>query len=504
MSRSIAGIGAYVPRLRLSSAEIAANTTTGGPAGIERTAVADADEDTLTMAYEAATLALEAAGVPAGDLTAVTIATTTPTLAEESAAARLASVLGSDGETTQYGGSTAAGVSALTTELDRTDGTRLVVASDAPVGEPESALAAAAGAGAAAVVLDEDGPGTVKTTAGTTAAYPGTRYRPSGDRATRELGATAYEREAYVETVGEVVDRLAVDPDSIDSAALQAPDGKLPYRACGRLGISTVTVSTGTVVHDVGDSGAASPLVGLASALAAGAESVLVVGYGSGAEGSGAVLDLRGVPVENRIEGTETISYVDALRLRGVTAPDGEPDGGGAYVSVPTWQRSLPQRHRLTVGRCGRCGAVNLRPSGACRECHELSDYEPVTLPGTGVVEAATEIQPGGAPPEFTAQTTRGGSFVSAVVRLDGPQVHSDAVDDHETIDGNEGEESQADPGSDGGSHDRSLRVPMQVVGGSDNGVEIGDSVETTIRRVYTQEGLPRYGRKAIRRDDRR
>ena len=495
MSRSIAGLGAYVPRYRLPAAEVATNTTTGGPAGIERTAVTEADEDPLTMAYEAATLALDAAGVRADDIASVTLATTTPPLGEESAAARLASFLGTDGETAQFGGSTAAGVRALTTELDRTDGTRLVVASDAPVGEPESDLAVAAGAGGAAVVLDDDGPGSARATVGTNATYPGTRFRPRGERATREIGATAYERTAYVETIGEVVDRLNVDLESIDVVALQAPNGKLPYRACSRLDISTEAVSTGTVVHDVGDTGVASPLVGLASALDAGAESAVLVGYGSGSEGSGAVLDLAGVPVENRLEGTTTISYVDALRLRGETTPDGEPDGGGAYVSVPTWQRTLPQRHRLIVARCGRCGAVNLRPNGACRECHELPAYESVTLPGTGVVAASTEIQPGGAPPEFADQSTRGGSFVSAVISLDGPDVGHDSRGDPG---------SRVDRDSDADEGDRSLRVPMQVVGAPDSGVEIGDRIETTIRRVYTQEGLPRYGRKAIRRVDRR
>jgi hydroxymethylglutaryl-CoA synthase len=155
------------------------------------------------------------------------------------------------------------------------------------------------------------------------------------------------------------------------------------------------------------------------------------------------------------------LTYAEYLRRRG-TITSGEPEGGGAYVSVPSWQRTVPQRHRLVAGRCPACDALNFPPSGACLDCSERVAYDRVELPGTGTVEAATTIAQGGAPPEFVEQQSRSGPFVSAVVALDGP---------------------------DGGS----VSVPAQVLAGSED-VAVGDEVVTTIRRVYQQEGVIRYG----------
>ncbi|MFC6728222.1 Zn-ribbon domain-containing OB-fold protein, partial [Natronoarchaeum mannanilyticum] len=116
---------------------------------------------------------------------------------------------------------------------------------------------------------------------------------------------------------------------------------------------------------------------------------------------------------------------------------------------------------------CPGCGALNFPPSGACRRCNATADaYDPVPLPGTGTVEAVTTIAQGGAPPEFVEQQSKSGPFVSAVVALDGPR----------------GEET--------------VSIPTQVLA-SDDEVEIGTRVETTIRRIYTQEDVIRYGFKA-------
>ncbi len=487
----LAGVGAYVPRDRLPAAAIEDAWQSSGPSGIERTAVPAGDEDVLTMAYEAAVLALEAASCAADSIEALSLATTTPPHDEESGAARLAGFLGIDGETAQFGASTAAGTNALRSGLEKRSGPVLVVASDAPQGEPNGDVGINTGAGAAAIVLEPGGTGTVTETASSVVSYPGTRFRPRGEGRTRGLDNTAYDRSAYLETIGAVVDRLSTELETLDAAAIQAPDGSLPYRLARHHDLSAEQIRAGTVVHDVGDAGAASSLLGLAAALTAGHESVLLIGYGSGSEASGAVLECGAVPVRARLDGIETITYSDALRQRGVLTP-GEPHGGGAYVSLPTWRRSMPQRHRLVVGRCRSCGALDLRPDGACRSCHELTEYDRVGLPGTGTVAASTVIQSGGAPPEFTEQQARSGSFVSAIVALDGLDRTPGKPDESDT------DPDETERGAD------SLSVPMQVLAADEASIEVGDRVETTIRRIYTQEAVPRYGRKAILERDRR
>jgi len=340
----------------------------------------------------------------------------------------------------------------------------LVIATDAPRGAPDSEHEHAGGAGAVAAVLSSAGDCTIHDVSEYVEAYPGTRFRQRGSTETTGLGVTEYDRTAFTETVETAVSRLDTDPGRADAVALQAPNGKLPYRASGPLGVDTDAIQQGTTVHGIGDTGAASSLLGLVSALGSGALRVLVVGYGSGVGATAIALDDGGVSLDatSLDRPTVELSYGEYLRMRGDITP-GEPDGGGAYVSVPSWKRTLPQRHQLVAGRCPECDTLAFPPEGACTDCRELVEYEQVQLPGTGTVEAVTAIGQGGAPPEFVEQQARSGAYVSAIVALDGPE---------------------------GGS----VSIPAQVVDASPDAVEIGDRVDATIRQVYTQEGVTRYG----------
>lgn len=464
---SIDGLGAYAPRRYVTAETVREAWGYFAASGIERTAVPAADEDVLTMAYEASRLALDAADVPPARVSGLLLGTTTLPREDESACARVASFLGLAADTTtrQLSGSARVGVDAIALGLDASvdgDEAVLVVATDAPRGEPDSAVEHGAGAGAAAAVLTSVGEATVTDQAEYSAPYPGTRFRPAGERTSRSLGIKGYDRRAFREVVTGAVAGLE-RPPSVDAAAIGAPDGKLPYRVASGLGVDPETIQTGSTVHDVGDAGAATPLLGLARAIEDGADRVLVVGYGSGSEATAMVV--RGpVPTAVALDGTDELSYAAYLRVRGTITP-GEPEGSGAYVSVPSWRRTLPQRHRLVAGRCAACETLAFPPEGACTTCGALDSYEEVVLQGTGTVEATTVIGQGGAPPEFVEQQARSGGYASAVVAFDGP---------------------------DGSS----VGVPVQVVEWDDPPA-IGDAVRATIRRVYTQEGVTRYGLKA-------
>ncbi|POG56153.1 zinc ribbon domain-containing protein [Haloferax marisrubri] len=503
----VAGVGAYVPRLYLPASAYREAWGKGGAPGVERVAVADADEDTLTMATEAGRRALRAAGVDAGDIDHLALATTTPPNDEEECAVRLASLLGVDPSvpTRQFGGSTRAGAVALAATSEATqnvgDGAsspRLVVVADSPRGAPESDEAAGAGAGAAALVIAEDGPLAIDAVGEFGDPAPGTRFRRYGSAETESIGVTQYERDAYTRAVAGAVEALGIDTTELnpDAVALTAPDGKLPYRAAGALGVEPARIAAGTVVSRTGDTGVAGPFLGLAAALdsesdTAGdassgespASSVLLVGYGGGAGATALALGTEAtdadsaassvVPVEAVLGGDVELSYAEALRRRG-TITGGEPAGGGAYVSVPTWKRTIPQRHRLVAGACKECEALAFPPEGACADCGSLAGYDDVTLPGTGTVEAATAIGQGGAPPEFVEQQQRAGSFPVAVVAFDGPG----------------GEGGEAD--------DRTVSAPAQVVHSPAGTPAIGDRVEAVTRRIYEQEGVVRYGFKVV------
>lgn len=131
----------------------------------------------------------------------------------------------------------------------------------------------------------------------------------------------------------------------------------------------------------------------------------------------------------------------------------------GAHVSVPMYQRTLGQRYRLLAHRCTRCGTIYFPPKGVCRECQTDQGLEQVELSGRGTVYAVSKISAGGAPPEFAEQSAVRGDYIVAIVQLhEGPRIVAQLI--------------ASDP------------------------PEIGTPVEVVIRRIYTDEGVTRYGYK--------
>ncbi|WP_435361860.1 zinc ribbon domain-containing protein [Haloarchaeobius sp. DFWS5] len=464
MSRGVATVGLYAPRYRVPAAAFADAWGNFKGSGIEQVAVPGPDEDTLTMGYEAAVGALAESQCAASEVDWVGFATTNPPLEESDVLARFGAMLGlrSDAVRRRFCGHTGTGVQALRAGFEA-DGTALVVASDAPRGEPDSGVEHAAGAGAAAFLVDEDGAGRLVDAAECSEPYPGTRFRERGTETTTGLGMTAYDRQSFEQTVAGAVDRLAYDPDDLDAVAMQAPDGRLPYRVASVVGVEKSVIHDHALVHELGDVGAASAPLSLAKALAAGEEQTLAVGYGSGATATALLVETTdSVPASVSLDGGTELDYAAYLRRRGSITGD-EPDGGGAYISVPTWRRSLPQRYRLEAGQCPDCGTLNFPPTGACTDCHGLVEYESVTLSKTGTLEAVSVVSQGGAPPEFAALQAASGAYATGIVAFDGPD-------------------------------ESSASAPALVVDADPDSVAVGDRVEATIRRIYTQEGVTRYG----------
>src|ERR1700683_1975515 len=129
--RFMAGIvsyGSYVPYRRLKRSAIAA--VLGTPAGKGERAIASFDEDSVSMAVEAARDALKAA--PAGDVQAVIFANTTPPYAEKLSAAVIgaAAQLPAEIRASDMTGSVRAGMSAILQCADAGSGgpTRALVA----------------------------------------------------------------------------------------------------------------------------------------------------------------------------------------------------------------------------------------------------------------------------------------------------------------------------------------------------------------------------------------
>ncbi len=134
-----------------------------------------------------------------------------------------------------------------------------------------------------------------------------------------------------------------------------------------------------------------------------------------------------------------------------------------AHVSVPMYWRTIPQRYRLVGHKCKKCGKVNFPPKGVCKYCNASSDFEEVQLSGRGKVHTFTLIGAGGAPPEFAEQEKAGGSYPVAIVELEeGPKMIGQMADVN----------------------------PKDV--------KIGMAVRSELRKIYTEEGVIRYGFKFV------
>jgi 3-hydroxy-3-methylglutaryl CoA synthase/uncharacterized OB-fold protein len=467
MSRGIVAAGVHVPRFRIEAAEMSEAWGHFDASGVERKAVAGADEDAVTMGIEASRRALAEAGLDAADVAFVGIATTTPPLAEEELAPRLVTALGlpNDAATRTATASPASSAQVIEDAL-AADGPALAVAADAPQGDPAGGDHALGAAGVA-LLIDDAGDDGVEVTdvAHHSDEYPGIRFRQAGSEDVESLDITTYQRNAMRESVTAALSGLDADLEAAEAAAVYQPDGGIPYRVTGDVPLDGEVVHRGTVATEVGDAGAATvPLGIVAAAESIGADDTAVAAFFGGG-GSTTAMALSGAldsdAAETAIAGGETVSYATYVRERGYVV-EGEVAGGGAHVSLPSWKRSLDQRYRLAAGVCPECGAYAFPPEGACPDCHELVDFERVEMPPEGTVNAKTVIGQGGAPPEFVPQQDRDGAFGVIIAEL-----------------------------SDG---EGSVELPAQLTDCDPEAVEVGDAVRASVRRIYEQEGVPRYG----------
>ena len=469
--RGVVATGTYLPRFRLDADAV--REAWGSSPGVSSARVPGADEDALTMAIAAAEDAFADAvdaGIEAGDLAYLGIATSTPPVEEGAFASRAVRALGLSGgiRTGAATQDTAAGADVIT-EAAAADGPALAVAADAPRSEPGT-TDAGMGAGAAAFLfadLDGDSTGAPRLLdrADHADEYPGVRFREAGSRDVESIDITTYERGAITDCVASAAGGLSVDPESVTGLAVHQPTPKLAGRIVRAQPYGSIE-RQGQVANEVGDLGAAGVPLALLDALAdAGPEDVTVGGFfGGGARGVALAFEGGGTTAPN-LGGGESLSYSRYLRERGHVV-SGEVAGGGAHVSLPTWRESLDARYRLTAGRCTECGALTFPAEGACRRCGARGSFERVELPREGRIAARTVIGQGGAPPEFGPQQDRGGAFGVAVVEFE-----------------LEGE---------------SVFMPAQLTDADPETVEIGDRVRATVRRIYEQEGVARYGAKFV------
>lgn len=428
----IRAVGAYIPRYRLSGKLLA--QVWGGGGGGER-AVANYDEDSLTMGVEAALNALE--GLDRSRIDSCALASTTHPFAEKSNSTLLATAVDLPREirTADFGGSLRVGCSAILAALDAVKAgsarSALVVAADLRSAAPGTELEPLIGDGAAAVVIDSEellatyeGGYSFSQEFTDVWRYREDRYLQMGDLVF--IKAQGYDK-FVAEAIEGLLSKLSLKRKDIAKVAFYAPDSRTYQGMTKALKFEDEAYLKTPLLATAGNTGTASPLLGLVAALeeAKPGDRILTVGYGSGAEALCFQATerierqpwTRGVAAQLKW-GRPLTAYGKFLQFRRLV----ETDVVKAFTSLPTLWREEKGNYRLLGQRCTACGAIQYPRRHVCWKCSGRS-FEDYKLARRGKVFTFTKdhLIPNPDPPTImvSADLEGGGRFYTQLTDCD-------------------------------------------------------------------------------------
>ncbi len=299
MEAGIVSYGAYVPRYRITPAEIgrvwgADGAGMGASLNVQRKSVPSPDEDTITISTEALRLALARGAIDPQEIGALYVGSESHPYAVKPTATVVAQAVGATPFLTaaDFEFACKAGTAAIQTCLGLVGAGMIrygvAIGSDTSQGAPGDALEYSASAGGAAFVLGRERViAKVNHTQSYTTDTPdfwrreGQRYPSHSGRFT---GEPAYFRHV-TECAQKIMEIAGTEPKSYRHVVFHQPNGKFPQRVGKALGFTEPQMRFGLVTPSIGNTYSGAALIGLANVLehASPGERVLVVGYGSGA-----------------------------------------------------------------------------------------------------------------------------------------------------------------------------------------------------------------------------
>ena len=375
----IARYGSYIPVHRLDRQLIGQAWGARQPKG--EVAVANYDEDALTLAIDAAMGCL---GDPPAPVGGVYVATTSAPYAEK----QLASVLATACDlpraivSADFAGSARAGVSATLAALRAVQAGAasavLVAAADVRVAAPESELEGVLGDGAAALTIADRGVIAEFVDAASVAEEFTYVWRTDVQRTLQVAGGRFSNTYGYGRDLGAAIrtllERQGLEAKAIDRLALYSPDARAAAELAGSLGFDVKSQLVESLQSQIGCTGSAEPLLLLARALdrARPGERILVGGYGEGAD----VLLFRttdaiaagraATPLDRWLAArTPLSSYEKYLKFRRLVEVEEVTD----VVTNVLEFKELKQDVRLYGSRCRECGQVQYPMARVCIKC---------------------------------------------------------------------------------------------------------------------------------------
>ena len=312
MVSGIVSYGVYIPRFRIRLDEIARVWGDGEEISeglrVFEKSVPDLDEDTVTIAVEAARNALQRARIDPKRIGAIYAGSESHPYAVKPTATIVGQAVCTSSSFTAADLEFAckAGTAALQACLGLVSSNLidlgLAIGADVSQGAPGDMLEYTAAAGGAAYLIgSRDVAAEIEGTYSFTSDTPdfwrreGMPYPEHGGRFT---GEPAYFKHVAGAARG-LLERMGSAPEDYDYAVFHQPNGKFPVRVAKMLGFSKKQIEPGLIVPLIGNTYSASCLIGLAATLdiAKPGERIFVTSFGSGA-GS----DAFSISVKDKIE----------------------------------------------------------------------------------------------------------------------------------------------------------------------------------------------------------
>jgi hydroxymethylglutaryl-CoA synthase len=388
----ICSYGAYVPLLRLRRESMA---QLGGFAGPGEKAVANFDEDSLTMAVEAAIDCL--GGVDRQTIDGLFFASTTPPLLEKQIASIAATVADLREEifTVDCTDSLRAGTSSLRLAMDAVKAGSakrvLVTAADCRMGIPLSGLEQNLGDGAAALLVgNSDVIASIEGSYSISSAYIDL-WRPADDKFVHSwqdrFALNAGYQPIAQKAISEAMKRFGLGAKDLAKVIFYAPDARSHANLGKSLGFGAKQIQD-PLFEVMGNTGAAFPLMLLVAALenAKAGDKILLASYGDGVD----VLILQVTKEIEKVKGHRGMkgylkskrmlpSYLRYLRMRHLFPVDRTRFADVIPGLAQLWRErnSLLKYHG---SKCKECGWVEFPIRRICPKCLEKDNFEEVRL----------------------------------------------------------------------------------------------------------------------------
>jgi hydroxymethylglutaryl-CoA synthase len=386
----IVSYGAYVPLFRLGKG-------TAGWEGPTERAIANFDEDSVTMAVAALRDALT--GMDPGGIDALYFASTTQPYAEKQSATTIGwgANLRTDIFTVDCTDSLRAGTNAFKLALDAIKAGSAqgvaVVAADNRLAQPRSSFERTFGDGAATLVVGADP--VIATIEGhvsfsheimdTWRSADEDMVRAWEDRFRLEKGFI----EALRESVSKGLERFGTTTKDYSKVIFSAPDARAHREAARALGLDAAQVQDG-LFSALGNTGTAFPLMLLIAALeeAKPGDRLLLASYGDGCD----VFSLQVTPEKAHLSARRGMkahlaakkllpNYEQYLKWRGLHQPDpGVRRPPMPSPSATALFRERERNLRFFAAKCRSCGTVQYPPQRVCTKCGKRDDFDHVRL----------------------------------------------------------------------------------------------------------------------------